>query len=164
MNRVSRKIRDWVRNWLGITDEDDGISYGKPCKPDPNADPTQTLTNKTLSNPNLSYPKITTVDINKPLPKWFVVKYLSDHHLYNSAPTVRNKMHCKLPLHGLINYLESVKLYESAIGAEYFYEFGEDYIKYLNSLNENVSKFIISKNAQKFINENEIQNLKSIDS
>jgi hypothetical protein len=118
MNRVSRKIRDWVRNWLDY-DDDEGISYGEPCKPDPNADHTRTWTNRTLSAP---YPTITVTeyDIERPLSKWFTDQYFTGYHSNVYAPAVRNKMHYKLPLHGLINYLEYVKHFESAIGAEYW--------------------------------------------
>lgn len=42
-------------------------------------------------------------------------------------PTVRNQMKCTLPMHSCISYLKDVKMYESALGAEW-YEYDRDYL------------------------------------
>ncbi len=52
--------------------------------------------------------------------------------LYTSKnpPTVRNQMKCVLPRHSCISYLKDVKVYESALGAEYQEMRDEDFEKF----------------------------------
>lgn len=55
-----------------------------------------------------------------------------------NAPTVRNQCKCVLPRHSCISYLENVKIYESALGAEYQEEIDHGFEVFSKFIDENI--------------------------